>query len=141
MARKRKIFAFVAVLLLFLCDYLYWTVSLPLADAFSEEMQASVKAQLFYSDDFFVQQELAVDEEMLAAILEAVEQTEVTRRPKFGTMSQPFFRLYLYYPDGYTSMTVVENGEISADPEMTSDRRVYFDGGGELYSMLRSLTS
>ena len=46
---------------------------------------------------------------------------------------------YLYYPDGYTLLTVVENGNISVEPDMRSDRRRYFDGGEELFDTLREL--
>jgi len=140
MSWKKKLLAILAVLLLLGCDYLYWTLELPLADKLPEAVQNTMGVQLFYYDDFFTSREITVEQEAVADILNALEGTAVTRCPKFGTMSQPFFYLYLHYPNGYTRLLVVENGDISADPDMDSDRRIYFDGGEELFQALLPLT-
>ena len=112
MSWKKKILTVFAVLLLLLCDYLYWTVELPLMEKLPDEIQNTVSVQLFYYDEHFTSGEIAVGEEAVADILNALEGTTVTRRPKFGTMSQHFFYLYLHYYDGYTRLLVVENGVI-----------------------------
>lgn len=140
MSWKKKILTVLAVLLPFLCDYLYWTVELPLTDKLPEAVQGTMDVQLIYYDDFFTCREITVEQEAVANILNTLEKTVVTRRPKFGTMSQPFFYLYLYYPDGYTRILVVENGNISAEPDYLSDKRIYFDGGEELFQTLLVLT-
>ena len=139
MSWKKKILPVLAVLLLLLWDYLYWTGGFSLGEKLPEAVQNTMDVQLVYYDDLFTSREITVEQEAVADILNAVEKTVVTRRPKFGTMSQPFFYLYLYYPDGYSRLLVVENGNISADPDMRSDRRIYFDGGEELYQTLLAL--
>ena len=140
MSWKKKILTVLAVLLLLLCDYLYWTVELPLTDKLPEAVQSTMDVQLIYYDDFFTSREITVEQEAVANILNTLEKTVVTRRPKFGTMSQSFFYLYLHYYDGYTRLLVVENGDISADPDHLSDKRIYFDGGEELFQTLLALT-
>jgi len=139
---RKKILAVIAILLLFLCDYLYWTQEMSLAEKLPEEIKSSVKADLIYYDAFFTpsSKALTAEDEGLAEILKGLEKTAVTRRPKFSTMSQPFFYLYLYYPDGYTCMTIVENGAIAVTPDMRSDKRFFFDSGEELYQSLLTLT-
>ena len=139
MSRKKSLLVIFCVLLLLLGDYLYWTVPLVLKKEMPEEVYDSVKMQLFYYDQFFDQKEIPVEDAALTTVLEAVEQTEVTRRPKSGTMSEPFFRLFLYYPDGYTMLTVVENGKISLNPRIADRQVLYFDGGEELYQTLLTL--
>lgn len=136
MSRRKKLLTVLAVLFLLLGDYLYWTVPMPLGSCLPDTVWNSTNAQLTGYDSLFTPREIAVETDMVEGILDAVKQTEVTRRPKFGTMSEPFFYLYLYYPDGYTRMTVVANGNISVDPDYRSDRRLYFDGGEELYRVL-----
>ena len=136
MSRKKKLLVVLTVFFLLLGDYLYWTVNLPLDSCLPELVYSSVKADLTYHDTFFIPRGIEVEEDMVTEILDAVKQTEVTRRPKFSSMSEPFFYLYLYYPDGYTRMTIVENGNVSVVPDMRSDRQFYFDGGRELYRTL-----
>ena len=136
---KKKIFAIAVVLLLFLGDYLYWTVPISLEKKLPEEVFDSMDMQLFYYDQYFVQKEIPVDGASLQAALDAVAQTEVTRRPKFGTMSQSFFYLYFHYPDGYTRVMVEENGELIVTPDHLKDKNLYFDGGEELYQALLAL--
>ena len=138
MSRRKKLLTLLAVLLLFLADYLYWTVKRPLNACLPDAVYSSVKADLIYYDTFFDSRHIEADERMLAEILQAIDRSEVTRRPKFSTMSEPFFYLYLYYPDGYTCMTVVQNGYIAVTPDYRSDRRLYFDGGEELYQYLKN---
>ena len=137
MSRKKKLLAVLSVALLFLCDYLHWTIPLPLDSCLPEAVYGSVKVELIGHDSFFTPRTIAVETDMVTDILDALKQTAVTRRPKFVSMSEPFFYLYLYYPDGYTRMTVVANGNISVDPDYRSDRRLYFDGGEELYRVLQ----
>lgn len=139
MSRWKKLRTVLVVLLLFLGDYLYWTLPLPLDSCLPEAVHSSVKAELIGHDSFFTPQTIEVETDMVTDILDAVKRTEVTRRPRFGSMSEPFFYLYLYYPDGYTRMTVVENGDISVVPDHLSDRQIYFDGGDELYRTLLQL--
>ena len=139
MSRKKRILAIFAVVLLFLGDYLYWTVPVSFGKAVAKE--SWVGAQLWWYDEHFDSHEITIDETTLLQILSDIEGTEVTRRPKFLGMSQPYFMLYLYHSNGYPySLTIVENGCISITPEMDTDRRKYFDGGGELYQALLALT-
>ena len=133
---KKKLFPILLILLLLLTDYLYWTVEFPLSHKTPEEAQNAEEAQLWYYDEFATPHEIIVSEEDLPEILQALDADKVTRRPKFATMSDPFFYLYLHYPYGYTCMTVVENGDISINPYYDSDKRLYFDGGRELYQTL-----
>ena len=142
MSRKKKALAVLAVLLILLillCDYLYWTAPLSLEKQMPEEIFDSTKLQLFYYDEFFDSEEIPVEEADLQTVLDGVAQTEVTRKPKFGTMSQSFFYLYFYYYDGYTRVMVEENGEIIVTPDHLKDRNLYFDGGEELYRALLAL--
>ena len=139
MSRWKKLLTVLVVLLLFFGDYLYWTISQPLDSCLPEAVYGSVKAELIGHDSFFTPRTIEVETNMVTDILDALKQTVVTRRPKFVSMSEPFFYLYLYYPDGYIRMTVVENGNISVVPDMRSDRQVYFDGGEELYHALLQL--
>lgn len=140
MSQKKKIFVILAIVLLLLGDFLYWTAPLSLKKQMPEEIFDSARIQLFYYDQFFDSEEIPVEEAALAAVLEAVEGTQVTRKPKFGTMSQPFFYLYFYYYDGYTRVMVEENGEIILTPDHLKDKNLYFDGGKELYRALLALT-
>lgn len=139
MSRKKKILVFLAILLLFLGDYLYWTVPFSLEKKLPEEIFDSARVQVFYYDQFFVAEEIPVEASDVKTVLEAVKHTEVTRKPKFGTMSQPFFYLYFYYPDGYTRVMAEENGNIIVTPDHLKDRNIYFDGGEELYQALLAL--
>lgn len=139
MSRKKKLLAVLSVALLFLCDYLYWTLPLPLDSCLPEAVYGSVKVELIGHDSFFTPRTIELETNMVTDILDTLKQTAVTRRPKFSSMSEPFFYLYLYYPDGYTRMTVVENGDISVVPDHRSDRQIYFDGGEELYHVLLQL--
>jgi len=139
MSKWKKLLTVLVVLLLFSGDYLYWTISLPLDRCLPEAVYDSVKAELIGHDSFFTPRSIDVETDMVMDILDAVKRTAVTRRPKFVSMSEPLFYLYLYYPDGYTRMTVVENGDISVVPDHRSDRQIYFDGGEELYHALLQL--
>ena len=137
MLRKKWLPA-VFVVFLLLGDYLYWTVKQPLNACLPDAVYSSVKADLIYYDRFFDSRHIAADEAMLAEILQAIDRAEVTRRPRFSSMSEPFFYLYLYYPNGYTRITIVQNGDISVVPDYRSDRQLYFDGGEELYQYLKN---
>jgi len=137
MSRRKKLLSILAVVLLLLGDYLYWTFPMSLDRCLPKAVYGSTNADLIGYDSFFTPRNVELETDWVKGILDAVKQTEVTRRPKFGTMSEPFFYLYLYYPDGYTRMTVVANGNISVDPDYRSDRRLYFDGGEELYRVLQ----
>ena len=139
MSRKKKILVFLVILLLFLGDYLYWTVPFSLEKKLPEEIHDSLGMQLFYYDQFFDQKEIQVEVSDVKTVLEAVKHTEVTRKPKFGTMSQPFFYLYFHYPDGYTRVMAEENGNIIVTPDHLKDRNIYCDGGEELYRALLAL--
>ena len=139
MTRKKKLLMLLAVLLLFLGDFLYWTAELSLMKKLPEAAGDAVKVQLFYYDETFASREILVEEGDVENLLGALAGTSVTRRLKFSTMSQPFFYLYLYYSDGYTRLLVVENGDVSLEPDMRSDKRLYFDGGEELFAILKGV--
>ena len=102
------------VLLLLLGDFLYWTVPFSFEKALPDENWTT--AQLWYYDEHFDMREILVQEEMIEKILTTAEGTSVTNRPRFQTMSQPFFHLFLYSEDGYTRITVVENGDVAINP-------------------------
>ena len=138
MSRKKKSLAFLVIGILLLADYLYWTVPIPLDRCLPEAVWDSTNAQLICYDSFFTPRNMEVETDLVEGILDAVKQTEVTRRPRSGTMSEPFCYLYLYYPDGYTRILVVQNGNISVVPDHGSDRQFYFDGGEELYRYLQN---
>ena len=141
MSGKKKLLIILLALLPFLGDYLYWILPRRLDADLPETVYGSTKADLTYYDEWFIPWGIQVDDAMLSEILDGLRQTEVTRRPKFGTMLEPFFSLYLYYPDGYARMAVVENGDIILTPDMRSDRQFYYDGGEELYQYLKNFSS
>lgn len=138
---KKHIKGIAAVFLccaLLLADFLYWTVSFSLGPKLPRE--AVTKVQLWYYDEYFDSHELSVEGDALEALVSAVKTERVTKRPSFRTMSDPYFYLLLYCGDGYPSaLTIVENGDISLDTEIVSDRRQYFDSGEELYQALLAL--
>ncbi|MBQ3192981.1 MAG: hypothetical protein IJB59_05365 [Oscillospiraceae bacterium] len=144
MSKKKHIFATLAALILLLGDYLFWTVERPVANTFPEELWTAtdLRGQLYYYDKYLTLHEIPVEEEMLANILAAVRQTEGSRRNAFQTISQPCFSIYLYYQNGhgYSSLTVVENGDIRINPTIKQEPGIYFDGGEELYQTLLALT-
>lgn len=139
MNQWKKLMTVLAVVLLLLGDYLYWTIPLPLESFLPEAAYSSTNAQLIAYDSFFTPRSVEVKFDEVAGILGALVDMQVTRRPKFGTMSEPFLYLYLYYPDGYTCITVAQNGNISVVPDYRSDRQFYFDGGQELYRALQQI--
>lgn len=136
MSRKKMIFGTIAALLLALGDFLYWTLPFSLGKAVPKEDWNG--AQLWYYDENFDMRELVIDEETLQKIVTNIDAERVTNRPRFRTISQPYFQLYLYHGTGYPcSFTIVENGDISIAAELDTDHRKYFDGGEELYAYLR----
>lgn len=139
MNRWKKRMTVLTVVLLLLGDYLYWTIPLPLESCLPEAIYSSTNVQLIGYDNFFTPRIVEVELDVVTEILDAVRDARVTRRPKFGTMSEPFLYLYLYYPDGYTRILVVQNGNISVVPDHRSDRQFYFDSGEELYQVLLQL--
>lgn len=131
---KKKILIVFLVLALVTVDALYWTCGLSLG----QQLPAKVwgKAQLWSGYD----RQVELSDEDFGYIAAALENTRVTRRTKFQTMSQPWFYLVMQRPDGaLVFLTVVENGDIAVDPG--TGKKQYYDGGGELYMALLSLTS
>lgn len=137
MSKRWRIVAVLAVLLLFLGDYLYWTTPFYLKRVIPGEEWT--KAQLWYYNEHFDAQEILVDGETLQKIMSGFNAERVTNRPGFRTLSQPYFMLYLYYDEGCPcSVTIVENGDISIAAELDTDHRKYFDGGEELFEYLKT---
>lgn len=137
MDRKKKVFAVVAVFLLLLGDYLYWSIPFSFGKVLPQE--SWTKVQLWYYDEHFDSREILVEEEWIERILTTAAGTTVTNRPRFRTMSQPFFYLFLYHPNGYTRITVVENGDIDLNPRISDQRELYYDGGEELFAVLKGV--
>ncbi len=139
MSWKKRLLVIAAVLLLFLGDYLYWTAPISLG----KQLPAKVwgKAQLWYYDDGLIDStEIQVTEEDFGTIAAALENTRVTRRPRFQTMSQPWFYLVVQRPDGaLVILTIVENGDIAVDPG--TGGKQYYDSGEELYQVLLAYAS
>ncbi len=134
MSGKKKLLTILVILLLFLGDYLYWTAPLSLG----KQLPAKVwgKTQLWHYDEGILDStEIELAEEDFGKIAAALENTRVTRRPKFQTMSQPWFYLVMQRPDGaLVILTIVENGDIAVDPG--TGRKQYYDSGEELYQLL-----
>lgn len=140
MRRKKHFFCILAVLLLILGDCLYWTLPLSLERAIPDEDWN--QAELLYFDEYFNMREITLDEGTLQQILTSLSTARVSNGPRFHTMSQPYFLLYLYSDEGYPcSLTIVENGDISVTDDWVTDHRKYFDGGEELYEYLRMLSA
>lgn len=140
MSRKKMLFGIFAALLLLLGDFLYWTLPFSLGKAVPDENWN--RAQLWYYDEHFAVRELVIDETAVQRIVTNINAEKVTNRPRFHTMSQPYFLLYLYCDEGYPcSLTIVENGDISVTDDWVTDHRKYFDGGEELYEYLRILSA
>lgn len=140
MPRKKKIFAVVAILLLFLGDFLYWTIPFSFEKALPKENWT--KAQLWYYDEYFDMREITIDENTLKQIVTSLKGGQVTNRPRSRFRSLPDFELYLYSDRFLTcSINISENGDISVAAELETDRRKHYDGGEELYVMLKNLTS
>ena len=98
------------------------------------------KAQLWhYTEGFLDSEEIEITEEDFGFLAAALENTRVTRRPKFQTMSDPWFYLVMQRHDGaLVILTIVENGDIAVDPG--TGEKQYYDGGEELYQSLLTLT-
>ena len=138
MSPKKKILVILAIALLFLADFLYWTVSFSLDRAIPEDNWTRV--QLWYYDEHFNMREILVEDEQIGQIVSAAQGTTVTNRPRFRTLSQPYFLLYLYSEDGYpTSITIVENGDVSVAAQLDTDHRTFYDGGEELFAILKGM--
>jgi len=138
MSRKKKLLILAAIALLFLADFLYWTVHFSFEKALPDENWT--KAQLWYYDEHFDMREILLDEADLGQVVTSLKGGQVTNRPRFRTLSQPYFQLYLYSDKGYpTSITIVENGDISIAEQLDTDHRKYFDGGEELFAILKGL--
>ena len=96
--------------------------------------------QLWYYDEHFDMREILVEDEQIGQIVSAAQGTTVTNRLRFRTLSQPYFLLYLYSEDGYpTSITIVENGDVSMAVQLDTDHRIYYDGGEELFAILKGM--
>jgi len=129
---KKKIFTIAVVFLILAADFFYWTHGLSLG----QQLPARVwgNAELYFRYDT----EVELTEEDFGFLAAALENTRVTRRPKFRTMSDPFFHLVMQRHDGaLVILTVVENGDIVADPG--TGKKQYYDGGEELYQSLLTL--
>jgi len=134
----KKIFAIAAVFLILAADFFYWDHGLSLG----QQLPARVwgEAQLwYYNDGFLDSEEIEITEEDFGFLAAALENTRVTRRPKFQTMSDPWFYLAMQRHDGaLVILTIVENGDIAVDPG--TGRKQYYDSGEELYQSLLTLT-
>ena len=138
MSPKKKILVILAIALLFLADFLYWTVPFSLDRAIPEDNWTRV--QLWYYDEHFDMREILVDNADLEQIVTSLKGGQVTNRPRFRTLSQPYFLLCLYSEDGYpTSITIVENGDVSMAVQLDTDHRTYYDGGEELFAILKGM--
>ena len=135
---KKKVFVIAAVFLILAADFFYWNHGLPLG----RQLPARVwgKAQLwYYSDGFLDSEEIEITEEDFGFLAAALENTSVTRRPRFQTMSDPWFYLVMQRHDGaLVILTIVENGDIAVDPG--TGKKQYYDSGQELYQSLLTLT-
>ena len=131
---KKKLLTIAVVFLILAADFFYWTHGLPLG----QQLPAKVwgKAQLWhYNEDYLDSEEIEITEEDFGLLAAALENTRVTRRPKFQTMSDPWFYLVMQRHDGaLVILTIVENGDIALDPG--TGRKQYYDSGEELYQVL-----
>lgn len=136
---KKKVFVIAAVFLILAADFFYWNHGLSLG----RQLPARVwgKSQLWhYSDGFLDSEEIEITEEDFGFLAAALENTSVTRRPKFQTMSDPWFYLVMQRHDGaLVILTIVENGDIALDPG--TGKKQYYDGGEELYHSLMALVN
>lgn len=126
---KKKLLILFLILALIVADIFYWTHSLSLGQRLPVKVWG--KAELFFGYDT----EVELTEEDFGVLAAALENTRVTRRLKFQTMSDPWFYLVMQRHDGaLVILTVVENGDISVDPG--TGRKRYYDNGEELYQIL-----
>lgn len=136
---KKKFLILLLVLALVVADVLYWTAGLSLG----QQLPARVwgKAQLWhYNKDYLDSEEIEITEEDFGFLAAALENTRITRRPKFQTMSDPWFYLVMQRHDGaLVILTVVENGDIAMDPG--TGKKQYYDGGQEFYQSLLTLAN
>ena len=136
---KKKIVTVIAVFLLLTANFLYWTAGLSL----SRQLPARVwgKAQLWhYNESYLDSEEIPLTEEDFGFLAAALENTRITRRPKFQTMSDPWFYLVMQRHDGaLVILTIVENGDIAVDPG--TGKKQYYDSGEELYQSLLEFTN
>lgn len=131
---KKKILVIFVILLLIAADVLYWTAGLSLG----QQLPAKVwgKAELYFGYDT----EVELTEEDFGFLAVSLENTRVTRRPQFQTMSGPWFYLVMQRPDGaLVILTIVENGDIAVDPG--TGKKQYYDGGEELYQFLMTFAN
>ena len=131
---KKKILTIAVVFLILAADFFYWNYGLSLG----QQLPARVwgKAQLWhYNEDYLDSTEIELTEEDFGFLAAALENTRITRRPKFQTMSDPWFYLVMQRHDGaLVILTIVENGDIAVDPG--TGRKQYYDNGEELYQVL-----
>lgn len=126
---KKKLLVFFLILMLTAADMFYWSHGLVLG----RQLPGSGwdHAELYAHYDT----EVELSEEDIAHLAVALENTRVTRRPQFKTMSRPWFHLVMQLPDGAPIiLTVVENGNISVEPG--TGKKQYYDNGEELYQVL-----
>lgn len=139
MSWKKKLLAIFVCLLLFLGDFLYWTIPFSFGKVLPEENWA--KAQLWYYDEHFEMREIPIDESTLQQIVTSLKGGQVTNRPRSRFRSLPDFELYLYSNRSLPcSINISDNGDISVAAELDTDHRKYFDGGQELYQALLALS-
>ena len=130
---KKKILAIAVVFLILAADFFYWNHGLSLG----QQLPARVwgKAELYFRYDT----EVELSEEDFGFLAAALENTSVTRRPKFQTISDPWFYLVMQRHDGaLVILTIVENGDIVMDPG--TGKKQYYDNGEELYQVLTQFT-
>ena len=126
---KKKLLTIAVVFLILAADFFYWNCGLSLG----RQLPARVwgRAELYFGYDT----EVKLTEEDFGVLAAALENTRVTRRPKFQTMSDPWFYLVMQRHDGaLVILTIVENGDIAMDPG--TGKKQYYDNGEELYRVL-----
>ena len=141
MNRKKKLWILLAVAALLLADFLYWSVPFSFGKMLPEETWT--EARLVYYDDHLLSRETVIaDEAMLEQILTAAEETTVTHRPRFRTISQSYFELFLLCEEGAPCViTLLANGDVAVTPEMDSDCQKFCDGAEELFAALAGFWS
>lgn len=134
---KKTALILAAVLLLSASLFLYWEGKLPFPDTLPEESMKRVQIHGVFFKEYI---EYTPNMDTLARLLSAMEETTVTRGPKFETLDGDAYYLWLYAEGGNNPITVTvrQDGRCCVG-SMGSNNR-YYEGASDLYQQIRTIT-
>ena len=135
--KKRKLLIPVIIVLCAVCVFAWYRRELALDDLLPQENW--VRCEVYLGEPGVGDTQVSMED--LQGLLDAIEDTTVTRRSEFHGFFTPYFRITLYKGEAYpTLIHVAENGNVSVAVELNLDHYSYYQGGEELYQALLELT-